>query len=359
MDQAPSVQPWQDFLRTFALAAGSVALLLYGATVALDPYGLFVSPESQPGPIMDLNQRYMYPQVVRSRRFDSAVFGTSTVRLIDPERLSSLFGGRFANLAMNAATPWEQMQLAALFLRETPRSRTLVFGIDPIWCEAEADERRLTFRSFPPWLYDDDRWIDWAEQFDLKSLEIAGRVALYRLGLTDARIRFDGYEVFVPPEGTYDAARAEAQIWDGPKRRIEPIVPAEKPSAETRATWSFPALRWLDELLGRVPDQTQVLVIFPPTHVAAQPTPGSLVDAREAECKGRIATMGERHGATVADFQRPSPVTTNDANYWDRLHYRLPVAERIAKALHEIVRGTSQSPDGFFHVLRRTSTGGG
>ena len=72
---------------------------------------------------MDLNQRFMYPQIVRSGRFDAAVFGTSTVRLLDPQRLGAAFGGRFANLGMNAGTPWEQMQLADLFLRHVPRPR--------------------------------------------------------------------------------------------------------------------------------------------------------------------------------------------------------------------------------------------
>lgn len=351
--------PWWSFLRAFALAFVGAALFLYGAMLALDPYGLFAAAEARPGPIMDLNQRYMYPQIVRSRRFDSAVFGTSTVRLIDPKRLSTLFGGRFANLAMNAGTPWEQMQLADLFLRETPRPRTIVFGIDPTWCEAEADRRRLTFRSFPPWLYDDNRWNDWPELIDLKSLEIASRVAAYRVGLMDERIRSDGYEVFVPPEAAYDAARAAVHIWEGPKRTIEPIVPAESPPADTRAAWIFPALPWLEEVIAHVPNATDILIVFPPTHVAAQPTPGSLAAARESECKAGISDIGARHNATVVDYQRPSPVTTNDTNYWDRLHYRLPIAERIATTLHEIVRGTSGDDGGFYHVLRRTPALGG
>jgi len=42
---------------------------------------------------------------VRSGRYDSAVVGTSTVRLLDPQRLGALFGARFANLGLNAGTP--------------------------------------------------------------------------------------------------------------------------------------------------------------------------------------------------------------------------------------------------------------
>ncbi len=55
--------------------------------------------------------------------------GTSTARLLDPQELDRAFGGRFANLAMNAATPWEQTQLARLFLTRAP-ARACCFGLD-------------------------------------------------------------------------------------------------------------------------------------------------------------------------------------------------------------------------------------
>src|SRR3712207_6914903 len=54
-----------------------------------------------PSPIMDINQRFMYPQIVRSGRFDAAVFGTSTVRLPDPRKLGRAFGARVANLGLD------------------------------------------------------------------------------------------------------------------------------------------------------------------------------------------------------------------------------------------------------------------
>ena len=80
---------------------------------------------------MDLNQRFMYPQIVRSGRHDSAVFGTSTVRLLDPRELDMLFAARFAKkpLDSNAGTPWSGMQLAALFLRQWRLGRKC-------WCSA-------------------------------------------------------------------------------------------------------------------------------------------------------------------------------------------------------------------------------
>jgi hypothetical protein len=351
-----TVDAWRRFARLFGLTVLVATLGLYGVVLALDPYGLFASAKARPGPIMDLNQRFMYPQIVRGRRYDSAVIGSSTVRLIDPRQLDALFGGRFANLAMNAATPWEQMQIAGLFLRETLRPATLIIGVDPTWCEADADVKRLTSRSFPPWLYDGIGWKDWPQLINLKSAEIAARVAANRLGLMRERIRGDGYEVFTPPEASYDLARAQSHIWNGPPRAIVPVEPAADPGAGERAQWRMPALAWLDDLLGRLPGSTRALIVLPPVHVAYQPVPGSLAAARDGECKARLTEIAARHGATLADFRLDTPVTRADSNYWDALHYRLAIARQFADALRSAADGTSAGENGFYRVLAHTLT---
>src|SRR3954470_65919 len=105
---------WRRFAVSFAATALGLTAILYAFIVLMDPFGVRVSPGHAPTPIMDVNQRFMYPQLVRSGRYDSAIFGTSTVRLLDPDQLNAQFGGRFINLGMNAATPWEQMQLVDL-----------------------------------------------------------------------------------------------------------------------------------------------------------------------------------------------------------------------------------------------------
>ncbi|KMO28830.1 hypothetical protein VQ03_29780, partial [Methylobacterium tarhaniae] len=115
-----SAADWRHFAGLLVGAAGLLGLLVLAFVTILDPYGLRAAPGRRSGPIMDLNQRFMYPQVVRGGAYDSAVFGTSTARLLDPHGLDRAFGGRFANLAMNAATPWEQTQLARLFLTRAP-----------------------------------------------------------------------------------------------------------------------------------------------------------------------------------------------------------------------------------------------
>src|SRR3954469_19204931 len=256
--------PWRRFCLTLAAAAACSAVAVFLFVLAVDPFGLRTGPDRPPGPIMDLNQRYMYPQIVRSRRYDSAVFGTSTVRLLDPQRLGTLFGARFANLGLNAGTPWEQSQLARLLLRHVPRPKALVFGLDQTWCSPSADRDRLTFRSFPAWLYEEHPLRHAYELLSLRSVEIAGRVVLNWLGLRPDRIRADGYEVFVPDDARYDLARARSHtaLLGGarPSSGEAPLSEAE------RAALRMPALEWLEQILAL--QETRKILIFPPVHVS-------------------------------------------------------------------------------------------
>ncbi|HEX8662501.1 MAG TPA: hypothetical protein VF744_00555 [Beijerinckiaceae bacterium] len=348
LNRAPG---WRRFGIAFVVAAAATGLALAAFVVALDPYGTRAGPGRRPTPIMDLNQRFMYPQIVRSGRFDAALFGTSTIRLIDPAALGPLFNARFANLGLNAGTPWEQVQLADLFLRNVARPKAMVFGLDRTWCAPDADRERVTFRTFPAWLYDERRRGNVLELLDLKSLEIAARVALNRLGLMPERIRQDGYEVFVPPDAKYDLVRA--------RTHLQAVLPPQPPrpdgglSAAERAALPMPALPWLDALLARIPREAEKILVFPPVHVNAQVQPGTREADVEAECKDRVAAIARRHGATLVDFRRPSPVTREDSNYWDPLHSRVGIAARVAAALKEAQATGAEPPDGFYRVLAR------
>ena len=351
----PGADPlaWRRFAFSLLAGAAGLAMLLYAFIVALDPYGVRTGPEVPPSPLMDLNQRFMYPQIVRSGRFDAAIFGTSTVRLLDPRKLGSAFGGTFANLGLNAGTPWEQMQLAELFLRHVPHPRVLIFGLDRTWCEEDADRKKLTFRTFPPWLYDESRRNDYPELFNLTSLEIAGRLALHRLGLFPERIRADGYEIFVPEDALYDVARARFHLYRegaGPVRAGEDV----RLGPEELAALRFPALEWLEAFLNRVPASTAITLSTMPIHVASQARPGTREAAVDAACKARVAALGRSRGAAVVDFRFPSAVTTEDSNYWDPLHYRVGIADRIVGALAE-ASGGREAPDGFYRLVATPS----
>lgn len=345
-----AARPWRGWCGAFAGAVLALVALLLGFVLVLDPYGARVRAGQAARPLMDLNQRFMYPQIVRSGAFDSAVFGTSTLRLLDPAILSRGLGARFANLGMNAATPWEQVQIAELFARRVAAPNVVIWGIDQTWCAADAadEARRLTPRPFPPWLYDESPWNDWRGQLNFTTLEIAFRLLANRLGLQPERLRGDGYEVFTPPEGTYDLARARFHLrrdHGGQAPDLSPLSPPAEVPAADRAGWRFPALAWLDRTLAAFPAGTRRILVLPPVHAGALPREGSAAWQRFQACKDEIGALAARQGAIVADFAHLSALTREDANYWDPAHYRLPIARRIEADLIALGQGGQPPAD--------------
>jgi hypothetical protein len=121
---------------------------------------------------------------------------------------------------------------------------------------------------------------------------------------------------------------------------------------QQRSRLSFPALVWIDDALARLPSSSVKVLAYMPVHIAAQPRPGTLRAAVEAECKARIAEIARRRGAKVVDWRIDSVLTRNDTNYWDSLHYRVPIATRIAEELGAAVRG-QEAKDGSYRLVVR------
>lgn len=342
--QTQAASCWRRWTLAFLVTGAALILLLLGFLAMLDPFGLRVRAGEWARPIMDINQRFMYPQLVRSGAFDSAVFGTSTLRLLDPQALSHGLGGRFVNLAMNAATPWEQREMVKLFQRQVSAPGAFIWGIDTFWCDPDATDpsKRLTPRPFPPWLYDEPSLLDMARQLSLTTLEIATRLLAHRLGLMPERIRGDGYEVFTPPEPLYDSERARAHIYaahGGAQVDMSPLPLSEPVPEALRAGWRFPALAWLDETLGGFAQGARGILVLPPIHAGQYPRMGSVGWQRFAACKAEIAAIAGRRDLVVLDYAFPSPLTRPDENFWDAVHYRLPTARRIEADLAGIATG--------------------
>ena len=215
---------WRRFVMLFlgTFVGGIVAAALF--ILLLDPFDMV--PFSLPieRPLVSGSQRFAYPQAMRSKRFDSIIVGSSTARLIDPEQLNGPFNARFANMAMNASSAWEQWRTFEYFRRNAGAPKVLIIGIDDGWCDPNADRDRMR-HGFPEWMYDDDKWNDYANLFNSGTLEIAARLVGYHLGLYRARSRYDGFEVFTPPESDYVLERARAGIWMGQAPRPLPDVP--------------------------------------------------------------------------------------------------------------------------------------
>jgi len=346
---ASKTADWRGFVSLFLTVLIGCVVGVYLFILLLDPYDIV--PFSLPidRRIVSISDRFMYPQIVRSKRFDSLVIGTSTSRLLDPEVLDRLFHVRFANLAMSSATAWEQKTMLDLFVRTVGPPKALIVGLDGVWCDQRADYNRITFRGFPDWLYDGNPWKKYLYLFNYGTLEIAARLVGYHLNLYGERIRYDGYEVFVPPESQYDPVRAHDTIWRGVRPPSDQLP--QPLAAQELTQLSFPALQWLDAGLARLPSTSLTVLAFMPVHVAAQPPPGTRDAGIETECKSRIVAIGRKYGAKVIDWRIASPLTQNDANYWDRLHYRVPIATHLAEELSAAALAGRESEDGSYLLL--------
>src|ERR1700751_2239524 len=291
---------WRSFAAIFVTVFVGGLALIYGFIVLMDPYG--INPYSLPirRAIVSISQRYMYPQLIRSHQFDSFVGRTSTSRLLHPRILNQTFNARFVNLGMDSMTAWEQSTVMDYFVRKVGAPKVLLVGLDGVWCDSDAARHRITFRGFPSWLYEDTAARAFAYLLNYGTLEIAGRLMGYQLGLYPERIRNDGFEVFVPPDDTYDPERARRNIG----RRPTPVHRHE--IAPLR--FSFPALPWLDAALAEMPRSIKILT-YMPVHVAAQPAPGTPQEQAELECKRQIAAIAAHRHAVVIDWRIASPLT--------------------------------------------------
>jgi hypothetical protein len=340
---------WHKANRIFLGTFGGVLGAVYVFILLVDPYG--VVPFSLPfeRPIMS-SQRQMYPQILRTGRYDSVVIGTSTSRLLDPDALGRVLGGRFATFAMNSMTAWEQVQAIDYFRRTVAAPKALLIGVDDKWCNPNGGDRQRD-KEFPLWAYDGNRWNDILYLLNNPTLEVAAHTVGRVLGMQPEKLREDGFEVS-PPESAYDIERARRAIYEGAgeHRPVEPV--AETSEAEPDAM-TFEALRWLDESLAGLPDATRKFLVFPPVHALALPAAGSHREARDAECKKRVATIARRRGALLVDWRIVSPITAEDSHFWDPIHYRLPVAYRLIDDLDHIVNEGRESPDGSYRILVR------
>jgi hypothetical protein len=86
-------------------------------------------------------------------------------------------------------------------------------------------------------------------------------------------------------------------------------------------------------------------------HISAQPVVGSRDAAVESECLARIAETAQHNGALMVDWRIASRLTSEDSNYWDSLHYRLPIASRVVQSLAEAMRTKTDAADGTYKIV--------
>jgi hypothetical protein len=331
--------PWRRFFRLATGVAAFAVTVLYAFIVLVDPWGSLPLGLPLDRVPVTSNQRFAYPTLARSPTFDSAIFGTSTSLLLRPTVLDPALNARFANLSMNSATPYEISRLMDVFAEAHPAAKMIMVGVDSTWCGTGDSYQKLTPRPFPEWMYRQNRWRGYMEVFNLFAVQEAAKAFAVLTGLKQPDMGRDGYRRFVPPDDRYDAARAAVHLRDeGPR------VPGGD-RAGAPATWRFPALEVLGRNFSALSPVTRKLLFFVPYNYRLLSAPGSDGAAVWDECKRRVANLAQIvPNVMVVDFMRPSPITTVDDNYWDPLHYRIGVADRIVRDLVAADRGET-SPD--------------
>lgn len=294
---------------------------------------------------------YSYPAFARDATFDSAIIGTSTARLIKPERLNTHFGAKFTNLAMNSATAYEQSEILKLFLHHHPKPRCVIIAIDTVWAQSGSDYQKYTLRHFPEWMYDDLGGATLTHLLNFEAIRQSVRQLRYLFGLRPPRFGYDGYEVFVPEPSKYDLAKARKKIYGSQQQKVKPSV-QEKFIDNTQ--WSFPTHVLLQEILEKIPKQTTKIILFVPYHVYNQPLENTSNHARWSACKQQITKMSNRfQNVVVLDFMIDSEITRVDENYWDPLHCTVAIGEQISDLIYE---GASHKKDkvGYYLVLNKS-----
>lgn len=329
------------FLRTLIMSFIVLVVLVYTLILLVDPYQNV--PFSLPldrAPI-STNQRFAYPALARDPNFDSVIIGSSTLRLLNPENLNNLTGARFANLAMNSATAYEQMRVHELFLRHHPQAKYIIIGIDDSWCRREASYEKYTFREFPEWMFDDNRWNDLLYMFNDKALENTVRLLEFVAGRRTAKYETTGYRNFTVDFGVYDPDVARARLYPQgipPMRRVPEIVPDRQ-----HPDWLFATHGLLDTMLAKSTGSKSTILVFVPLH-------GDYLARSQAlyrECKGRVVVLGRKYGARMIDFMIDSEITGNDENYWDSLHLRDAVTRIVEDDIADGLAGNSRVQRGF------------
>lgn len=334
---------WPRFLRRLLATAIGGCLVVYAFIALVDPWG--VLPLSVPAerPPVSTNARYAFAGLARSQRFDSAIVGTSTARILIPDVLNAALGTRFVNLGMNAATPYEQSRILEVFLRHHRQPAVIIQGIELIWC-APGSPPRYSPRPFPEAFYEISPWPAYREMLSVYALTEAVNQFAVLTRIRRPRYGRDGYTRYLPDDARYDAPRALAQLrpitWDSTDAAPAPASPIALEGVEL-----------MRNALRAMPPETRAILAFMPLHLGAQPAPDSPLGVAVADCKRQMAELARARPNTILlDFMRPSRITREASYYWDEKHFRDEIRDRITGYLIEAARGMrGPSPD--FAVL--------
>jgi hypothetical protein len=314
---------WRRVFWAYSAACLLLATFAVVLIAGLDPYdtGRFAlfGEYGVPG----FGQRLTAASVAREPDAEAAILGNSTMQLMSPVRLSELTHWRFVSLAMPFAGPPEQMATMRWLVRHHdgyggPALKGLVIGLDSTWCE---DDGKLDMpKPFPFWLYGDSRLDYLWSLMNMRGFNAVVHKLRLMLG-AERPLRRDGYHDFEPEIAMSEAAAA----LDFDKG---------SPPVAASGTGNFAAVPLLRDFLPTVPPTTAVVLVFVPHYYIDLPIPGSSAAQELATCKAKFHELAaNRPNTTVLDFRVDGDIARDRRNFWDRNHYRMPIARYLEKQI--------------------------
>jgi hypothetical protein len=345
------------------LVAAPVVLVLVAVIawlVVIDPYRVIpISPAFDRQPLQR-NRNYSVAGLARDPQFDSAIIGSSTAAMLNPEQLNAEFGGRFVSLTIWGATAWQQSVVAGTFHHFHPSAKRVLMLLDAFWCGGSLPQRPSA-NTFPAWMYENPAWLIAPRLFGMVALKDSVEQLRYIRGQSRSQARIDGYEPQFPDDSLFVMDDVRTRIYGG--REPKPIpshdLDVVRKNAMDRASSrrAYPNLIYLDEIMAKFSAPTKLVLAFAPIHAYAQRS-GRIDDIALYEgCKyAVVAAVGRRANTLVADLMLDSAFTRDDRNYWDPMHINRAGALRSAQLLAAADRGELEETD-LIKVLYRSTAG--
>jgi hypothetical protein len=269
-----------------------------------------------------INQHIFNPEFIFShpKRFDSFIFGSSRVAVIDPAKIG---GGNFYNMSYSQGLPSEHLAIIKAFLRREIKIKTVLIGLDEFCFAISAEEHKNQLLRI---MHPD---ISGQSRLTLFLLYFFRKPSLFEAANAKNELlhkkREDGFMLdknglnlgWVNKERTINAVQ-------------KPIFPNQMP---LYAPIKYPpqdvdrSIRIIEELvnLSKI-NNFSVILFFNPMNAKIY-----LNYANELmRIKERLARITDYY-----DFSGFNSVTTNDVNYYEEGHYRYLVGDLIIKKIYD------------------------
>lgn len=319
---APSAdRHWRGYARSLLLFVVGIFAAYLVLAVLVDPYDTGRSTLLSRGAVRPQGPRTASAVRGRDPAYTGAVIGNSHIQLIEPAALTRLTGIPFVQLSVPATGPMEQFAVLAWYLRHHAQPAALVLSADAFWC---ADDPAFpSEHGFPYWLL--GGWPDYLQGLIRFP---AAQETVNRLGwLLNPRRKTAAADGWWNYEANY-----LGQGFGIDAAKISALEKPVGPEPELHHGGPFPIADRLRVELARIPARTPVVVVFPPVYASAGPPPGSPRDAAEIACRAAVRGALATHNlSTVVDWREgPHPETGRDL-FFDRTHYRLPLAQALTQ----------------------------